>query len=177
MISSTNNVLQLAKKYSKKNGLILEFGVRFGTSIRQIANIFSSNIHGFDSFGGLPESWHNIPQNFYSTFGKIPSTPKNVTLHAGLFNQSLPKFLNNHKDVIRFINIDCDIYSSTKTVLNLLSKQIVPGTIILFDEYFGNEHWRKDEFRAFQESVKKYNWSYEYLAFSVQTKQVLIKII
>jgi len=177
MISSTNNVLQLAKKYSKKNGLILEFGVRFGTSIRQIANIFSSHIHGFDSFEGLPESWHNIPQNFYSTFGKIPSTPKNVSLHVGLFNQSLPKFLNNHKDDIRFINIDCDIYSSTKKVLNLLSKQIVSGTIILFDEYFGNEHWRKDEFKAFQESVKKYNWSYEYIAFSVQTKQVLIKII
>lgn len=176
MISYTKDVLQLAKDNCMNKGLVLEFGVRFGTSIRQIAEIFKSKIHGFDSFEGLPEAWHNTPKNFYSTFGEIPSTPENVTLHEGLFSKSLPLFLQHHKDKIKFINIDCDIYSSTKTVLDLLSNQIVPGSIILFDEYIGNENWRKDEYKAFQEAVKKYNWNYEYLAFSVQTKQVLIKI-
>lgn len=177
MISSTRHVLSLAKKHSKKNGLILEFGVRFGTSIRQISDIFSCQIHGFDSFEGLPETWHNIPKKFYSTSGKIPSVSNNVNLHIGLFENTLPKFIKKNKDFVRFINIDCDIYSSTKTVLELLSKQIQPGTIILFDEYIGNQHWREDEYKAFQESVRKYNWKYQYLAFSVQTKQVLIKII
>jgi hypothetical protein len=88
----------------------------------------------------------------------------------------LPEFLKHHHEPVRFLNIDCDIYSSTKTVLNLLALQIVAGTVIVFDEYIGNEHWREDEFKAFQEAVDQYSWSYEYLGFSVYTKQVAVRI-
>src|SRR3712207_9141281 len=38
---------------------------------------------------------------------------------------------------------DADIYSSTKTVLELLNGRIRPGTILLFDEYFA--YWRSEE--------------------------------
>jgi len=58
------------------------------------------------------------------------------------------------------MNIDCDIYSSTKTVLEIFSKQIIPGTVIVFDEYIGNTNWREDEFKAFQEAVLKHGWEY-----------------
>ena len=74
------------------------------------------------------------------------------------------------------MNIDCDIYSSTKTVLELLAKQIIPGTVIIFDEYIGNEHWREDEFKTFQEAVLQHGWEYEYLCFSFMTKQVVVRI-
>jgi len=74
------------------------------------------------------------------------------------------------------INIDCDIYSSTKTVLDLLAKRIVKGTVIIFDEYIGNQHWLEDEFKAFQEAVKANGWRYEYIAFSFFTKQVVVLI-
>ena len=70
----------------------------------------------------------------------------------------------------------CDIYSSTKTVLDLLAPRIVKGTVIIFDEYIGNEHWREDEYKAFQEAVKTNDWTYEYLAFSFFTKQVVVRI-
>jgi predicted O-methyltransferase YrrM len=75
------------------------------------------------------------------------------------------------------MNIDCDIYSSTKTVLELLANRVIPGTIIVFDEYIGNEHWRDDEYKAFQETVAKYSWDYEYIAFSFFTKQVVVRIL
>ncbi|MEJ2564948.1 MAG: hypothetical protein P8164_01615 [Gammaproteobacteria bacterium] len=52
------------------------------------------------------------------------------------------------------MNIDCDLYSISKTVLDSLAPSIVPGTVIVFDEYVGNEHWREDVSRTFQEAVR-----------------------
>jgi len=167
---------KLAIEASNSDGLVLEFGVRFGTSIRQIAALAKQEVHGFDSFEGLPEVWHFEPKGSYTTKGVIPAVPKNVKLHAGWFKDTLPKFLKEYSGNIRFINIDCDIYSSTKTVLELLAPRIVPGTVIVFDEYIGNEHWREDEFKAFQEAVARYGWTYEYLCFSLFTKQVVVRI-
>jgi len=161
---------------AKLEGLVLEFGVRFGTSIRQIADLANQDVHGFDSFEGLPEAWHEEPKGTYSTKGTQPTVQENVILHTGLFEETLPDFIQTYPSPIRFMNIDCDLYSSTKTVLDFLSPQIVPGTIIVFDEYIGNEQWREDEFKAFQEAVTDYGWNYEYLCFSFMTKQAVVKI-
>lgn len=159
-----------------KNGLVLEFGVRFGNTIRQIAALANQQVHGFDSFEGLPEEWHHEAKGSYTTKGQIPTVPKNVALHVGWFEYTLPVFLQQQQGPVRFINVDCDIYSSTKTILDLLAPRIVPGTVIVFDEYIGNEHWREDEFKAFQEAVARHGWAYEYLCFSVFTKQVAVRI-
>jgi hypothetical protein len=166
----------LALSASNPNGLVLEFGVRFGTSIRQLATLVKQEIHGFDSFEGLPEVWHHEPKGSYTTKGHIPRVPDNVCLHAGWFEETLPKFLAENSGPVRFINIDCDIYSSTKTILDQIAPRIVPGSVIVFDEYIGNEHWREDEFSAFQEAVGENDWKYEYLCFSVFTKQVAVRI-
>lgn len=159
------------------DGLVMEFGVRFGSTIRQIAALVDQEVHGFDSFEGLPEQWNHEPKGSYSTNGVIPNVPDNVALYAGWFEDTLPAFLNSHVGPVRFMNIDCDIYSSTKTVLDLLADRIIPGTVIVFDEYIGNEHWREDEFKAFQDAVVKYQWNYRYISFSFFTKQVVIQIV
>jgi len=182
MTGSIIDTFKLAMNTANSNGLVLEFGVRFGNSIRQIASLVkqegsSQKVHGFDSFEGLPEVWYHEPKGSYTTKGVIPSVPQNIQLHAGWFEDTLPKFLEQHSGPIRFINVDCDIYNSTKTVLELLAPRIVPGTVIVFDEYIGNEHWREDEFKAFQEAVAHNGWKYEYLCFSVFTKQVAVRII
>jgi Flp pilus assembly protein TadD len=167
---------QLAINMAPEDGLVLEFGVRFGTSIRQIASLVTQDIHGFDSFQGLPEQWNGEAKGSYSTQGKLPKVPRNVKLHAGWFENTLPEFLKSNPGPVRLMNIDCDIYSSTKTVLDLLSDRIVPGTMIVFDEYVGNEFWRDDEFKAFQEAVSRYGWQYRYQAFSFFSKQVVVRI-
>jgi Flp pilus assembly protein TadD len=176
LMGSNYQTFKLGFEAAPTTGLVLEFGVRHGTSIRQIATLTNQQVHGFDSFEGLPEVWHHEPKGSYTTKGEIPKVPKNVALHAGWFDNTLPEFLKHHRESVRFLNIDCDIYSSTKTVLDLLAPQIVAGTVIVFDEYIGNEHWREDEFKAFQEAVDQYSWSYEYLGFSVYTKQVAVRI-
>lgn len=173
---SSVQTFRLAIDIAVNDGLVLEFGVRFGTSIRQIAGMVEQDVHGFDSFEGLPEQWNDEPKGTYSTHGELPEVPGNVQLHAGWFEDTLPEFLKSHAAPVRLMNIDCDIYSSTKTVLDLLSDRIVPGTVIVFDEYIGNEHWRDDEFRAFQEAVVTQGWHYTYVSFSFFTKQVVVQI-
>ena len=132
---------------------MLEFGVRFGTTIRQIGGLVEQQVNGFDSFEGMPEAWHHEQKGSYTTKGVMPRVPDNVLLHKGWFADTLPEFVKTHKEPVRFMNIDCDLYSATKTILDTLATQIVPGTVIVFDEYIGNEHWRKDEYQAFQEAV------------------------
>lgn len=169
-------IFKLAVAHAKVKGLVLEFGVRHGKSIRQLVQLTGQETHGFDSFQGLPEEWHAEAKGSYSTRGKIPKVPPLVKLHVGWFDETLPPFVEKYPDPVRLINIDCDIYSSTKTLLEHLSDRIVPGTVLVFDEYIGNEHWREDEYKAFQEAVSAYGWRYEYLAVSFFTKQVVVKI-
>jgi Tfp pilus assembly protein PilF len=177
LLGSGCTVLKKAyEAISLQDGLILEFGVRHGTSIRQLALLTSKPIYGFDSFEGLPEDWHQESKEVYSTRGKIPKVPAHVTLIPGWFEETLPLFLEKHGEEIALINIDCDIYSSTKTVLDLLSPRIKKGTIIIFDEYIGNLHWEEDEHKAFMESINRYQWKYEYLFYSAYTKQVVVRI-
>ena len=173
---SIHATFELATQAAKVKGSVLEFGVRHANSTRQLAALAKQDVHGFDSFEGIPEDWHDEGKGSYSTRGHIPKVPSNIHLHAGWFDATLPKFLETNTKQARLINIDCDIYSSTKTVLDLLASRIVKGTVIIFDEYIGNQHWREDEYKAFQEAVKAYGWKYEYLAFSFFTKQVVVRI-
>ena len=52
---------------SSVSGLVLEFGVRFGTTVKLLQQYSKQTVHGFDSFQGLPTSWHEVPQGAYST--------------------------------------------------------------------------------------------------------------
>ena len=174
LLGERSEGLALALAATRLDGLVLELGVRFGTSIRQIARRANQEVHGFDSFQGLPEAWHEMPQGAYSTAGELPEVPANVRLHVGLFEDTLSAFLPTHPGPVRFMNVDCDLYSSTATALELLAPRIVPGTVITFDEYLFNPRWREDEFKAFQEAVAKFGWRYDYLAFSLFAKQAVV---
>jgi tetratricopeptide (TPR) repeat protein len=178
LTGSSIKTFEVALNQAKLDGLILELGVRNGNSINQLAKLVNQTIFGFDSFEGLLENWHNESRGSYSTKGVMPDVEKNVILCKGWFDQTLPIFLREHEEKpIKFLNIDCDTYQSTRTALDILNSRIQSGTIIVFDEYIGNQHWKDDEFRAFQEAVNKYKWKYEYITFSFFTKQVTVKIL
>lgn len=157
-------------------GLVLEFGVRRGTSIDRIAARAGQAVHGFDSFEGLPEAWGAEPAGVLSTGRQLPAVRPNVVLHAGWFEDTLPAFLAAHAGPVRFVNVDSDIYSSARTVLTALAERIRPGTVLVFDEFIGNRTWRDDEYKAFQEYVQAYGVRYEVIALSPFTKQVAVRI-
>mmetsp|Transcript_69225 Transcript_69225/g.129214 ORF Transcript_69225/g.129214 Transcript_69225/m.129214 type:complete len:616 (-) Transcript_69225:118-1965(-) len=165
------------KAASETPGLIMELGVYHGKSMREIAAFFPDEVvHGFDSFQGLPEQWIGNPVGAYSTHGEIPPMPDNVRLHVGLFSDTLPGFLEEHKGPVRFVNLDCDLYSSTKDILDQIHPRIVVGSIIFFDVYVGVRNWQDHQYKAFQEAVKQYGWGYEYVAISILSNRAIIRV-
>lgn len=170
-------ILSLAMNAATLDGLVLEFGVRHGQSIRHIAANIQDPVHGFDSFTGLPAAWGGEPAGVYSTDGELPDVPTNVTLHQGLFEDTLGPFMEEHAGPVRFCNIDCDLYGSTVTVLDALAPRIQSGTVLVFDEYLINPSWRDDEYKAFQEAAEAHGWAYRYLAFGLVTKQAAVVIL
>lgn len=157
------------------SGHRLEFGVASGRTIRHWARLWpDETIHGFDSFEGLPETWlWNIRKGHFAQ--KLPRVPGNVHLHKGWFNETLPEWMNNSGPVA-FLHIDSDLYSSARYVLDTLAERIVPGTVIVFDEYFNFPGWQQDEFRAWKEFVAKKRIKYEYLGFVSGHQEVAIKV-
>ena len=147
------------------NGLFLEFGVYNGSSINILSKLRPNKIfHGFDTFTGLPEDWDLGDKkikagHFY--LEEMPSVDKNVILHKGLFEDTIPKWQKKYREKISFINIDCDLYSSTKTVLEHLNSQIVKNTIIRFDDLLPSPirpypKWLEGEWKALSEWVEKF---------------------
>ena len=161
-------LLRFALGAAPPSGLVLEFGVEKGLSINCIARATPRTVHGFDSFLGLPRGWTGTKEGrgAFALKGRLPKVPANVRLHVGWFDETLPGFLAAEAEPAAFVHIDCDIYESTQAVLALLAPRIVPGTVIVFDEYFNYPGWQQHEFRAWQEFVKRCGIRYEYLAYA-----------
>lgn len=172
-------------RISHKNGLYLEFGVYKGGSINYISDRIGNNIiYGFDSFEGLPEGWlPGYQKGKFNENGELPVVNGNVRLVKGWFNETLPGFIKAHKsEQCSFINIDCDLYTSTKCVLSLLKNNIRKGTIICFDELVGQIGWPDDEYKAFTEFLEETGMKFKYLACAFGgghqlTERVAIEIL
>lgn len=152
------------------NGQILDLGVYKGGSTRALARAFpNSHIHGFDSFEGLPEDWAHVGKGAFGDIkGALPDMPENVTLYKGWFDDTLPGWLDSHGDTpISILRVDCDIYSSTKTIFDVLEPLIQAGTWIVFDELIGLRGWEQHEYKAFMEFIGRTGLAYEYIAYGL----------
>ena len=78
---------------------------------------------------------------------------------------------------IRLMNLDCDLYSSAKDVLDAVAGRLRPGSVIVLDEYVMNPHWEEDEYRAFQEAVAEHGWEYRYLGISLVSQQAVVQLV
>lgn len=76
----------------------------------------------------------------------------------------------------RVLHIDCDLYSSTRTVLRLLKDRIKPGCVIVFDEYFNYPGWEDKEFKAFREFISETRLAYEYVGYNRLYESVAVII-
>ena len=171
-------LLEFALRACRLSGLVMEFGVFRGESLRFIAKRLSQEVFGFDSFEGLPEDWTSSQkQGRFTLNGVVPEfNETNIRICKGWFDESLPVFLAAHAGPARFIHIDCDIYSSTRTVLNLLGSRIVKDTVIVFDEDLNYPSWREHEYRAFQEFVAAHGLKYRYIGFASSHFSVAVVI-
>jgi predicted O-methyltransferase YrrM len=152
-------------------GLILEFGVYTGKTINHIASMTPQKVFGFDSFEGLPEDWRtDFPKGRFAA--ALPAVRDNVELVVGWFDATLPGFLARETNPISLLHVDCDLYSSTKTIFDLCRDRIRPGTVIVFDEYFNYVGWRRHEHKAFMEFIAETGLAFEYVGLAPSHQQV-----
>jgi len=171
------NHLEIYKKIVGLDGDILEFGVYKGTSLVRLIsfrdlleNQNSRKIIGFDAFGKFPndlelESDKSFVENFEGAGGYGLTKEEldnhlqkkgtaNYKLIEGNILETLPSFLLENPNLkIALLHIDVDVYEPSKIILELLWEKIIPGGILMLDDYGTVEGETKavDEFFKGQE--------------------------
>ena len=153
------NHLEIYKKITDLPGDILEFGVYKGTSIVRLLsfrelleNGASRKVVGFDAFGKFPadlesETDRDFARNFDDLGGYGISRPeldkhlkskglRNFELIEGDIRETLPEYVKNNPSLkIALLHIDVDVYEPSKVILEALWDRIVPGGILMLDDY------------------------------------------
>jgi len=151
--------LLAARRGDADPGDYLEFGVYVGTSLSCMHEVLAARelddvrLFGFDSFEGLPsdtdadETSQIIPWRPGDMKVPYEVTRENLdrkgvdwdrtTLIKGFFEDSLtPDVVHEHRiRKVEVIMVDCDLYSSTKTVLDFCAPLIGDHAVILFDDW------------------------------------------
>lgn len=147
------------KRTYKGSFSILEFGVGHGHAFTK--KLYATQylkmadrimVHGFDSFEGMPESNHRSDQDIISgdswaagqfkgsyeaLYEKCRSRYRNFQIHRGYFEETITEdVLESLRTFLPILVwIDCDYYTSTKTVFERLIPCIPSGCVIYFDEF------------------------------------------
>jgi O-methyltransferase len=156
-----------------------EFGVHLGGSLRLWCELHSNpetRFFGFDSFEGLPEEWTpGAPAGAYSAHGNVPEiNDSRVHLLVGWFQDTMQDFLKSYRPKNRLvIHNDSDLYSSTLYCLTKLDALIVPGTLVIFDEFHDPIH----EYRALCDYTSAYRRKYKIIAMSSKFTQAAVEFI
>lgn len=143
---------------------IAECGIGSGYSLAYTVSYLvrtkdNRRYHGFDTFEGFPfvhsEDLEGLPENrknvtkvghykefmmshHEKTIKKLGATDRAV-LHKGLFSDTIPKLPEDL--LFSFVFMDCDLYQSYKSCLESMYSRVLPGGIILFDEYEHTVDW------------------------------------
>lgn len=148
-------IYMAAKASAKIYGDIAEVGVYKGASAKIIAQVKGKkSLHLFDTFEGLPEiSKIDNPEQFYKgkfvvTFEDVKKYLKkypNVFFYKGLFPQTAGPVKNK---TFSFVNLDVDLYESTKNCLEFFYPRMTKGGIIISHDYIDAAGVKKavDEF-------------------------------
>ncbi|MBS0623469.1 MAG: class I SAM-dependent methyltransferase [Verrucomicrobia bacterium] len=187
------NQLFILLKSMHFKGDILEFGVFQGYSARLFAQYIqrfalrSTHLHLFDSFIGLPEEKEKDKNSYESSLGywaagsmavmpgldqylhkKLAKILPSERLHMikGFFEDTLQNYFAKKPNLkAMVVHVDCDLYSSSKYVLDFLFKNeiIQDGTLVIFDDWMtslGNPNLGQR--KATQEVLENYPmWSLE----------------
>ena len=134
-------VYQWAKYASAKEGDFAEVGVfKGGTAYLTANTVPQKKFYLFDTFLGMPETH---PEFDFHKKGEFAQTSidsvkeflkpcRNIEFRQGFFPQTT-KGLEDKK--FSFVHIDVDIYQSVKDGLEFFYPRLVPGGVMIFDDY------------------------------------------
>ncbi len=152
--------LDLYRRILDLPGHMVECGVFKGASLSRFAMFralfeaqHSRRLIGFDIFGTFPETQHAgdkpLREKFIANAGDQgiaadqlktvldnKGLNKNIDLVAGDICKTVPDYVTKHPELkIALLNLDTDIYEPAVTVLEHLYPRIVPGGILIIDDY------------------------------------------
>jgi predicted O-methyltransferase YrrM len=145
---SRAQVLELAVQLTRPvSGHIMEFGVWKGYSTRVIRDeLFRARvwdraqrrkrIYACDSFEGLPESYEHLNAGTFAT--PVPRLT-GIRIVKGFFEDSLTPALAREVGQVSLAHLDADLESATTCVLDWLTPLLHGGSLLLFDEFFGED--------------------------------------
>lgn len=167
--------LEHALALAPAGGMVLEFGVYTGTTLKIIAAQRDGEVYGFDSFDGLPEDWRI---GFASGTFDVEAPPEvpGAELVVGLFDDSLPGFLAAHPGTVDLLHIDADLYSSAASVLEQVGPRLRTGSVVVFDEFFNYPGWEAHEARAWAEYAEAHDLAFRYEAYTLDNEQVVVRL-
>ena len=166
---------ELFQMASHLPGTIVECGVFKGASLTRFAtfrdltgNPFGRKIIGFDIFGRFPDTAYADDvaprQRFVDAAGEESigveqlrqvlehkGVGRNVELVQGDITQTVPRYVADHPELkIALLNLDTDIYEPARVILEHLWPRIVPGGVLVLDDYgtFPGETQAVDEYFA-----------------------------
>lgn len=186
--------------YNRIEGDYFEFGCHSGYGLSIFHRLISSHnmnnvrFFAFDSFEGFPtitgtDDYHDYKQGMLAyrieDFQQVLKVNRmsNVIPVKGFFQDVLTDELRNRYEMnhAAIVFIDCDLYSSTKVVLEFIKNMLQTGTIVVFDDYW---IYRGDRNRGEQKALYDFQEKYpniqfrEYLyPYSCFSKIFLINIV
>jgi O-methyltransferase len=148
--------LLLCMERAPLNGCIVECGVWRGGMSAAMADALPGRAHFlFDSFEGMPEAkeidgraaldfqrnktapWHldncRVERSFAEKAMQM-SAAKTFSIVPGWFNETLPGFMP--PEPIAVLRLDADWYESTMVCLENFYPKVMPGGLIILDDYF-----------------------------------------
>ena len=107
--------------------------------------------------------------------GELPKVRRNVLLHPGWFNETLPPMMTSiraSERALAFAHLDADLYESTTIVLDTIGSRCAfrVGTVLAFDELFGPLEVLAHEYRALTEAAARWGFSYKFISYAVTRK-------
>ena len=133
----------------------LEFGCHSGRTFsaairasRELSILENTRFYAFDSFEGLPETTDDDGIFESGTFlTGIVDFKKALEKQAsykisddnivkGFYSASLTSELQAKMPKVGVVHIDVDLYSSTVEVLSFIKPLLVPGSVLIFDDWY-----------------------------------------
>ncbi len=132
---------QLARHAATLPGDFAEIGVYQGGTAHLVAGACpGKTLHLFDTFGGMPVSDPSIDHHVAGDFDDTSlesvqaylSDCPNVVFHPGLF----PETARGLEDLrFAYVYVDVDIYRSVRDCLEFFYPRMVPGGVLVLDDY------------------------------------------
>jgi hypothetical protein len=132
---------QAAKYAGNKEGDIAEVGVYKGGTGKLLAKVCPNKIiHLFDTFTGMPEvgtyaEYHKEGDFSDTSLQSVKQFLRdcgNMVFHPGFFPETAVDIKEKR---FCLIHVDVDIYQSVKDCLGFFYDRMVPGGIMIFDDY------------------------------------------